>query len=554
MAAESETGQVGEEQDRAHRALTLHRGTYYEQPREALGEAVRCQELGRLRDDPLLRARALILEAVVAVHRGDLASATGLALEAEGLLGGATGDGSLMARCELSALKGQLSFFTGSYSEALAQAEQALNLADASDDTDLRIYTRRATCPVFGNIGVPNWHDRLLELLALTVASGSAWEEAISRNDLACFLSQEGEHEAAARQLAHGLGLFSRYEQPCHFATAVLLSTRADVRLQDGDPAGALEDAERSIALLTMHGEPNPYVLAITVRAAVQARMAVGAFDAAQQFGEGALAWLGERVPRMRGLILSAMAAALREAGRTEEAYQALSQAAELERQAFQELSQLQLRLERATMQAHAARRETDALEAKNRQLSDAHAALEERTRELEGVRDELRELADRDWLTGLHNRRFLARELDRLSATQQEGPFSLAVIDLDHFKDVNDRFGHDSGDRVLIRVAGLLCGVLRDTDMVVRSGGEEFVVLMPHTDVNAAEGCCERIRGAISVEPWHHLQDGLAMTVSAGVASSQVPGDLEALIRVADERLYEAKAAGRDRVVGERA
>src|SRR5207237_8445192 len=98
--------------------------------------------------------------------------------------------------------------------------------------------------------------------------------------------------------------------------------------------------------------------------------------------------------------------------------------------------------------------------------------------------------------------------------------PLSLAVLDLDHFKSINDRFGHDIGDQVLVRVAGLLCDVLRESDVVVRSGGEEFLVLMPLTDAHAAAACCERLRSAIRDEPWERVADGLTVTASVGGAS----------------------------------
>ena len=159
--------------------------------------------------------------------------------------------------------------------------------------------------------------------------------------------------------------------------------------------------------------------------------------------------------------------------------------------------SELQLSLERATLETTAARRERDALAAKNRQLAEAHAELERRANQLEGLQEQLREQAERDWLTGLHNRRYLARELERLTEERLAVPLSLAVLDLDHFKSINDRFGHDTGDQGLVRVAGLLCDVLRTGDIVVRSGGEEFLILMPLTDARAAAACCERIRSA---------------------------------------------------------
>jgi len=304
--------------------------------------------------------------------------------------------------------------------------------------------------------------------------------------------------------------------------------------------------------LLTDDPYPNPYVLGATVRAAVQARMALGQLDDARQAGEGMLSWLGDRVPRTRSLILSTLAEALHAAGRFEDAYDALSRAAELEAQAFRELSELQISLERATLEIRAARQERDALAAQNGQLAEAHAELARRANKLEQLQDQLRDQADRDWLTGLRNRRYLARELERLTRERLAGPLSLAVLDLDHFKSINDRFGHEAGDKVLVRVAELLGDALRGSDVVVRSGGEEFIVLMPLTDAPAARICCERIRAAVRDEPWEQIDPHLRITASVGIASADELPDLGVLVKLADQRLYAAKHAGRDRVVSD--
>ncbi len=337
--------------------------------------------------------------------------------------------------------------------------------------------------------------------------------------------------------------------RPNSFALAVIHSTRADIELEADDPAAALEDAERSLALLAESNPPNPYVLGASVRAQVVARMALGEYDSAQQAGESALDWLGERMPHTRSMILTAIAEALREAGRLEEAYDALSRSAELERKAFTEISELQLSLERAELQARLARNESDALTVKNRELAIAHAQLETRTRQLEELQEQTREQAERDWLTGLHNRRFLARELASPSPANS-GMVSVAVVDLDHFKEINDHHGHSVGDRVLVRAAQLLAEVLRASDIIVRSGGEEFLVLMPDTDAAAAAAGCERIRVAISGEPWESIAPGLTLTTSVGLATADAAADLETLVNLADQRLYDAKRAGRDCVV----
>jgi two-component system cell cycle response regulator len=527
--------------------LAAARGIYYEDPAGALADAIRCCEIGRSLGDDELCSRAFALQGMVSLHRGDLSGGLTLAMEAERHAEASHG---AVALAELAALKAQISFFTGSYADALRHAQLAVEYSDAAHDPALRIYARRATCPIFGNVDVPDLRDRIEELLELTIAGEDPWEEAVSRNDLACFLQQHGDPGAAVGELERALAAARRVDGANSFALGVIYSTRADLRLLLGNAEDALADAERAIELLSAADDPNPYVLGVTVRADVEARMALGQLDGALQAGEGALSWLGDRVPQTRSLILSTLASTLRGAGRLEEAYDALARSAELERQASRELSELQLRLERATLEASAARQTSTALATKNRQLAEAHAELARRARKLEALQGQLQEQAERDWLTGLHNRRYFARELERLLTERRGGWFSLAVVDLDHFKSINDRFGHEVGDRVLVQVAALLCDALRQVDIVVRSGGEEFLVLMPATEVNAATACCERVRQTIREEPWEHIAAGLAVTASVGVASTNDPEQLAVLARSADRRLYEAKRAGRDRVV----
>jgi diguanylate cyclase (GGDEF)-like protein len=542
LSADADAGTVRCALDRARRA-------YYEEPADALALASRCYEIARSLSDAALCARARALQGAVSLHRGDLRSALDLVVDAERY---AERTNDLVSRVEVAALKGQVSFFTGSYAEALSHAERSVALSDQAGDDDLRMYARRATCLVFGNVGVRDLEERVRGLLALTIESGNRWEETISRNDLACYYQETGNLAAAEREIECALEVAETVTPPYSFAMGLVYSTRADIRLLGGRPAEALADAERAVALLTANAEANPYVLGVTVRAEVQARMALGQFDDAQQSGEGALTWLGDRVPQIRSHILSTLATELRAAGRVEAAYDALARSAELEREAFRELSELQLSLERATLETSAARLESDELAAKNRELAQAHAELVLRTSQLEALRDQLRDQADRDWLTGLHNRRYLARELERPTPDRLAAPVTLAVLDLDHFKSINDGFGHAAGDQVLVRVAGLLLDVLRETDIVVRSGGEEFLVLMPATDARAGRAGCERIRQAVEGEAWERIAPGLRVTASVGVASTHAPSDLEAVVNLADQRLYDAKRAGRNCVIGD--
>ena len=174
------------------------------------------------------------------------------------------------------------------------------------------------------------------------------------------------------------------------------------------------------------------------------------------------------------------------------------------------------------------------------RELSELQLGLERARIEMELLRDQ----AERDPLTGLHNRRYLEQARD------VGGPVALAALDIDHFKTVNDRFGHVVGDRVLVRVAELLREQVRSDDVVARTGGEEFVLLMPRTDDAEALACCERVRAALRAEPWDELAPGLRITASLGVVTAPDAKDLGALARDADARLYAAKRAGRDRAV----
>ena len=157
------------------------------------------------------------------------------------------------------------------------------------------------------------------------------------------------------------------------------------------------------------------------------------------------------------------------------------------------------------------------------------------------------------DPLTGLYNRRafFEAMELEMRRARRARRPLSLVVFDADHFKQVNDRHGHAAGDRVLCHLAGLLTDLTREIDVVARLGGEEFAVLMPATDGEAAlcvaHRICRAAQEARRTEP-------LAVTLSAGVAALGAQASADDLLQRADRALYAAKAAGRNRACADAA
>jgi len=168
---------------------------------------------------------------------------------------------------------------------------------------------------------------------------------------------------------------------------------------------------------------------------------------------------------------------------------------------------------------------------------------------------DQSLEAAVTDQLTGLHNRRYMTSQLEPLVARAVRGgePVAALMLDIDHFKKINDSFGHDAGDEVLREFAVRLASNVRAVDLPCRYGGEEFVVIMPDTTLADAHRIAERIRLHVSGSPIRVAggKEILTITISIGVAATLGEGDTpDALLKRADEAVYEAKASGRNKVI----
>ncbi len=164
----------------------------------------------------------------------------------------------------------------------------------------------------------------------------------------------------------------------------------------------------------------------------------------------------------------------------------------------------------------------------------------------------QVRELSERDELTGLQNRRsILALLAEERARHARGGPaFGLAILDIDHFKQVNDRLGHGMGDEVLRSFAKLVAGQLRSSDRVARYGGEEFLLLLVNSaDPPSVEQAVERLRRAVAEHPWSDLAPDLRLTCSIGVSLSRVGEGVPELLERADAALYRAKSGGRNAV-----
>lgn len=205
------------------------------------------------------------------------------------------------------------------------------------------------------------------------------------------------------------------------------------------------------------------------------------------------------------------------------------------------------------------------AMDRLERQKKDLTALSENLQREIEAriaVEEHLRreqfrlqKLASTDPLTGIANRRYFfqlaIREIERIRRTGS--PACLAMLDIDHFKELNDSLGHSAGDRALQRIAKLISGVIRPYDIVGRYGGDEFIFLFPETPSEASHAILERLRDAVEKAHIHAGQNDLTITVSIGLTELEAETNggaaLDKAIIRADEALYKAKAASRNHI-----
>lgn len=422
----------------------------------------------------------------------------------------------------------------GDLSQALENAVLSVDLLDEAAPVPLRIdhRARMADClGLQGDLGAREHYD---EVLRLAEELGDVDRQLLVLNNRSYVETLAGEHETAlalARQLTD---LATRYDVPLHVGRLDTVA-RALIGL------GRLEEAEQA---LLPGRRPE-------------------ALDASPDGDAGAD-------------FLLTLAEIQRRLGRVAQAQLTLDEC--VRRCELHGLTAIRVRARREQAELHAAGQDyraafaehqlyaQEALDLQSAQRDARARALQAMYETTEARRQSrrYRELSLRDPLTGLYNRRFVDEQFTRLLADVtgdgDAAAVSVALLDLDHFKDVNDTFSHDVGDQVLRTIGGMLQraetseGSGADGSFAARMGGEEFLLVLVGTEPAAAVRELEALRRAVAAHPWAEVADGLAVTVSVGLASNvgvPVPAPSELLSR-ADAHLYRAKRLGRDRVVAD--
>ncbi|MGC9671182.1 diguanylate cyclase [Planosporangium sp. 12N6] len=473
-------------------------------------------------DRPDLQARARLVAADALARNGDLAAAAPI-LDQVNAWAIEHGDPYVLARSHF--LLSILHTCIGDLAEARRHA--SLSVDHLPDDTPPRIRGAHLVVLAMSLDGVPGAEAARYHAEALDIAA-AAGDHEVSRavlNNMAYAAYQEGDTTAAVALVERLRGLVGRARIALRPAD---LDTVARVEMLRGGYA----EAER-ILLPLVQDEPAEWnaesdMLPEILLTLAEAQRQLGAGDRAQVSLDRCRTLCAER-----GLVGVAVRA------RREQAR--LYAAAGRYREAYEE----HCRYDSEAQELRADEREA---QARLTQL-----VFESR----EGRRDtaRFRDMALRDPLTGLYNRRFVDGQLPALvdRAAHDGHPLSVALVDVDFFKRINDTLSHEMGDRVLQKVAALLTEAIDEPATVARLGGEEFVLVIPGDDAGEALGRCERIRHTVHRYPWRALTGQLPVTVSIGVTTVTGAGTTPAsLLSQADRNLYAAKRSGRNRVLGD--
>lgn len=448
--------------------------------------------------------------------------------------------------------------------EAMEQALGALELARSLSDLPREGWALARVGTAYLALGDPvQARETTQQAREIAQAQGLVELEFSCLNNQAYFTVEEGEQltregdfdrlpmvQAMAQTLAQdAVSLAQRENQP--YWQALALSNLVDALLQSGDCARA-----EPLLLAEMEMAERGGFATIALEARLQnAQLAAarGQTDEALSLAEDLL---HDNHPgkarRLERRTLQLLYQACKQRGRSDAALHHLERLLDAERRAMRQGQALQtqvllIRQEIQSAMTRAAHAQADAQAARQRAqwLEMEQQRLQERLLRTERA-------ALEDWLTRLANRRHAEDALPWLLQRTHIEPLALALLDIDHFKQVNDRFGHAVGDRVLREFADLLRQQLRGADLLARWGGEEFVLALAGQGARQAMNILERLRRTVQSHPWHHLAEGLAVTTSIGFTLQPVgpqPPVWPVVMQRADQALYRAKAGGRNQV-----
>ncbi|HEX6909602.1 MAG TPA: diguanylate cyclase [Longimicrobium sp.] len=490
----------------------------------ALPLARQALELARTLPHPAEETRALRLIGSVHSTTGDFVQALDVLLQAlelhERLAARRTGDPDDAQRWERGTLFGRIAIV---YSN-LDQGERALSYYEVALESFGDRFPLRAARTLYrmgiAAGGLEDW-DRAeacyRRSLDISEGQGNAGGRATALLGIATVRLRRGRCAEAEALLAQAVPVLEG--DPVHAAYAGdALRLMAEALMGQGRHGEALGWLERALPVYLRSGRPAQHLAWLHERFC-QAHRGLGAYDRALEHHE-----------RFHALLLE-----------------------HLQTQADARMSRLMVEFdtERAVKDREISRLRNVELEREIAERREAEAALARAKAELEETNRELRAISIRDALTGAFNRRHLDERLAEAFAlaTRQGQPLSVLICDVDDFKRINDTYSHAVGDEVLRAVAGILRAHVRQSDIVARFGGEEFVVLFPCATLEQARAAGEKLCRLVAEHPWRTVHPSLVVTISAGVAAAGGQPNHEKLLSDADRKLYQAKRRGKNRV-----
>jgi diguanylate cyclase (GGDEF)-like protein len=451
--------------------------------------------------------------------------------------------------------------FHGAIYHRLGDLENALNFVQRTFALNLSVHDEAGIAVSLMNLGSLEQElgrpkeavKALREALERSVRLGDSVREAMVLSNLGVSLTALEQHNEAVETFRRALTLCDDFDLTD--LAAPNLVNLAEVFAKQKRFEEALDVLDQAIEMIR-DGGPSEGV--------VHALLTTGKVHIAREHPHKALEILESALTEAQGLQLKSPEFQVHELlAQTYKNLRQFDQALEhherfhtLEREVRADDAERKVRAVAAQFEMQRIRAEAEIQRLRNVELANALQALEESDREktellraLEQKSRELEHQVKRDPLTGLYNRRHLETIMNQEfeKAKQRTRPLPIALIDIDHFKTINDTCSHQVGDAVLIKVAEILNSGLRAFDLAARYGGEEFVIVLPRTTAVQAFTVCERLRSAIQDYDWTTIHPSLQVTISCGISSDVTVSNHERLLQLADDKLYEAKREGRN-------